>query len=66
MGKINGAADLYDALIEMKNTDNIKAVSFTKAKAKKAGIDWSFVEDAALILGLKIIKSGHGYLIAKP
>ena len=64
--KISGPSDLYEKLLEMKAQDNIKAFPFRKSEAKKAKIEWSFVEQAAQILGFEIAKSGNGYLIMKP
>lgn len=65
MKKIQGPADLYEAMVEMKNTDNIKAIPFRKSQAKEAGIEWAFVEESAKLLGLKLVRSGCGYLITK-
>ena len=66
MKKIEGAADLYEMMVELnKNIINMKAFPLRKNDAKNANIKWSFVEESAKLLNLKVIKSGSGYLIAK-
>ena len=65
MNKIQGPADLYEAMVTMRNTENVNAMPFRKSQAKAAGIDWKFVEDSVKLLGLQLVRSGHGYLIVK-
>ena len=65
MNKIQGPADLYEAMVTMRNTENVNAMPFRKSQAKEAGIDWKFVEESAKLLGLQLVRSGTGFLIVK-
>jgi hypothetical protein len=41
-------------------------MTLTKKEAKAANLDWSFVENAASILGLKVQKNGRwGFLVSR-
>lgn len=67
---IKGASDLYNEMLEVKNGMPNGCIrgftSITKKQAKEIGIKWSFVENSAAILGLKIEKHGkYGYSISK-
>ena len=55
MSKVEGAADLYEAMLSVKNHHRPDAaMTFSKANAKRIGVSWEFVEDSARILGLKV------------
>lgn len=50
---LSGPADLYEVLLNIKNKA-VGCFTLTKKQAKQAGIEWSFVENACKILGLKL------------
>ncbi len=56
--KLQGPAELYRVLLTIKNGFvngcRIGCYSITKAQAKKAGIEWSFLENSCAVLGLKL------------
>lgn len=65
---LSGPVDLYAALLTVKNgfgngVTKLGCYTITKAEAKRAGIDWFFVEKSVQILGLKIAnragRNGH-------
>lgn len=61
---LQGPADLYVILLTVKHgfangESKLGHYSITKAQAKRAGIDWSFVISAVEILGLRI-ENRHG------
>lgn len=67
---IQGPADLYDLMLEVKNgcANGSKrgCTWITKKQAKEVGIDWSFVEQSVQILGLKMQRHARfGYSIFK-
>lgn len=68
---LKGPVDLYSALLTIKNGfvsgGKLGCYAITKANAKKAGIDWQFVEDSCSILGLKLTKNNGptGHVITK-
>lgn len=66
---IKGASDLYNLMLEVKNGmpngGKRGSVWITKKQAKLLGIEWSFVENSAKLLGLKIGQQGTlGYAIS--
>ena len=62
---INGASDLYEQMIEVKNGRR-GFTHISKKQAKEINIDWSFVEQAAELLGLNITRRAtKGYSISK-
>lgn len=66
---VNGPADLYDQMLEVKNgrPDGGKRgfTHITKKQAKAWGIEWSFVEQACQILGLNLHRHARlGYSIS--
>ena len=68
--KIEGPADLYDLMLEVKNGipggGTRGCTWFTKKQAKQVGIKWSFVEQSVQVLGLALKRHGNsGYLISK-
>jgi hypothetical protein len=67
---INGAADLYEQMLEIKNGradgGSRGCTWITKKQARALGIEWSFVESATNLLGLQINRDGRmGYQISK-
>ena len=69
---LQGPADLYAAMLTVKNgfangQTTLGCYTITKAQAKRAGIDWSFVVSSAQLLGLKLEnKHGrHGHMVSK-
>ena len=61
---LQGPADLYAAMLTVKNgfadgQTTLGCYTITKAQAKRAGIDWSFVVSSAQLLGLKL-ENRHG------
>ena len=68
---VQGPADLYDQMLEVKNgcaNGMIRGCTWlTKKQAKAVGIKWDFVEQSAALLGLQVKRHGSdGYLISKP
>ena len=66
---IAGAYDLYNLMLEIKNGmangSRRGCTRFTKKQAKEIGIDWSFVEQSVIILGLTMKRDGcKGFLIS--
>ncbi len=67
---IQGPADLYDLMLEVKNgckNGSTRGCTWiTKKQAKEFGISWKFVQQSVQILGLKMNRDGRfGYLISK-
>jgi len=69
--KLQGPADLYAAMLTVKNgfsngLTSMGCYIITKAQAKRAGIDWSFVVNSAAVLGLKLENrhGWHGHMIS--
>lgn len=63
--KIQGATDLYEQMLAVQS-GKFLCGAITKAHAKSVGIDWSFVEKSAALLGLKLFRDGsHGYSFRK-
>ena len=69
--KLAGPSDLYAAMLTVKNgfgngVTKLGCYVLTKKQAKNAGIEWSFVEQSAQILGLSITnragKYGHSII----
>jgi hypothetical protein len=55
--KIEGPADFYAAMLEVKNGG--AKLALYKKEAKEVGVEWSFIEQAAAILGLGLVKSSN-------
>lgn len=67
--EIKGASDLYNLMLEVKNGrpqgGTRGCIIFSKKQAKQLGIEWSFVENSATLLGLKVVRDGRwGYNIS--
>ena len=69
---LQGPADLYAAMLTVKNgfangKTTLGCYTITKAQAKRAGIEWSFVVSSAQVLGLKLEnKHGrYGHMVSK-
>ena len=68
--QVLGPSDLYGLMLEVKNgmaNGCIRGCTWiTKKQAKQVGIEWSFVEQSAQILGLKLERHArYGYMISK-
>jgi len=67
---IEGFADLYGQMLEVKNGTKHGGIRgftwITKKQAKLLGIKWTTIDSAAQILGLKMQPYGkYGYSISK-
>jgi hypothetical protein len=69
---LQGPSDLYAAMLTVKNgfangQTALGCYTITKAQAKRAGIDWSFVVSSAQLLGLKLENrhGRHGHMVSK-
>ena len=69
--KLQGPVDLYRALLTIKHgfangKSTLGCYAITKAEAKRAGIEWSFVINSVEVLGLKIenCHGRHGHMIS--
>ena len=57
-------SDIYAQMLEIKDGRR-GCMTVTKKDAKKVGVAWSFIENAALILGMEVRQNGRlGYLIS--
>lgn len=64
--KLTNPSDFYRALLTVKNgfengVTKLGCYVITKTEAKKAGIDWAFIQQSVEVLGLKITNRAGRY-----
>lgn len=69
--RIKGASDLYNQMLEVKNGipgGGIRGFTYiSKKQCRELGIEWSFVENSAKLLGLTVRRYAKlGYTIQLP